>query len=88
MQRQLRDRREAGETGTRAVSASATDGRYDPALELRLEAMRALLTRLQPGSDAEALQALRAAFPGSSLTERVAVLAGEAKGPTREVGSG
>jgi hypothetical protein len=53
-------------------------GRYDQALEIRLSAMRALLARVRPRSHAEALHALRAAFPGSSLAERVSVLSGEA----------
>jgi hypothetical protein len=57
---------------------SSVFGRYDQALEIRLMAMRALLQRVRPGSDAEALHALRAAFPGSSLAERVSVLSGEA----------
>jgi hypothetical protein len=38
--------------------------------------MRSLLARMSPASDAEALKALRDAFPQSSLAERVAVLAG------------
>ena len=57
-------------------------GGYDQALEIRLMAMRALLQRVRPGSDAEALHALRAAFPGSSLAERVSVLSGEAESST------
>jgi len=49
---------------------------YDPALEDRVAAMHAMLTRTRPGSDAEALKALRDAFPEASLSERVAVLSG------------
>lgn len=49
---------------------------YAPALETRLTAMRALVARLEPGSDAEALRLLRAAFPETSLAERVTALAG------------
>ncbi len=45
-------------------------------LEARLADMRDLLARMRPTSDAEALQALRAAFPGTSLSDRVAVLSG------------
>lgn len=53
--------------------------RHDPSpharvVEARLADMRALLVRMRPTSDAEALQALRAAFPGTSLSDRVAVL--------------
>ncbi len=59
---------------------SSVFGDYDQALEIRLMAMRALLQRVRPGSDAEALHALRAAFPGSSLAERVSVLSSEAEG--------
>ena len=59
---------------TSVIELAATIGRYDAALEDRLAAMRALLVRVRPGSDAEALHVLRAAFPGSSLSERVAVL--------------
>ena len=74
MSQLLRD--ETGGTGGRPDFAlSAESLRYDQALEIRLMAMRALLERVRPGSDAEALHALRAAFPGSSLAERVAVLA-------------
>lgn len=49
---------------------------YDPVLEDRVAAMHAMLTRMRPGSDAEALRALRDAFPEASLSERVAVLSG------------
>lgn len=49
---------------------------YDPILEDRVAAMHAMLTRMRPGSDAEALRALRDAFPEASLSERVAVLSG------------
>ncbi len=53
---------------------------HDPAdfsatVESRLSEMRALLARMQPSSDAEALQALRAAFPEASLSTRVAAIA-------------
>lgn len=47
---------------------------YAPALEERITAMREMLDHLRPGSDAEALGLLRAAFPEVSLAERVAVL--------------
>lgn len=36
--------------------------------------MQALLARVRPSSDAEALRALRTAFPSASLADRVAVL--------------
>lgn len=48
-------------------------------LDARIAEMRSLLARMRPGSDAEALKALRDAFPQSSLAERVAVLAGGAR---------
>ncbi len=63
-------------------AATASERAYDPALEARLTAMRGFLARMRPGSDSEALRALRAAFPETSLTERVAVLAGVI-GPAR-----
>lgn len=52
---------------------------WNPVLEDRLAAMRAMLATMRPGSDAEALRALRTAFPETSLAERVAVMAGEAR---------
>ena len=52
---------------------------WNPILEDRVAAMRAMLASIRPGSDAEALKALRAAFPETTLAERVAVLAGEAR---------
>ena len=74
MSQLLRD--DAGSTDDRPNCANSAEMlRYDRTLEIRLTAMRALLERVRPGSDAEALHALRAAFPGSSLSERVAVLA-------------
>lgn len=78
MQSQLREIRPPADRGDAAAVARASSApggdRYDRTLEDRLKAMRALLARVRPGSDAEALHALRAAFPGSSLSERVAVL--------------
>lgn len=41
----------------------------------RVDEMRALLVRVAPTSDAEALQALRVAFPEASLAARVAAIA-------------
>lgn len=80
MSRQLRE--QPSPPADRPESAiSSVSGRYDQELEIRLMAMRALLQRVRPGSHAEALHALRAAFPGSSLAERVSVLSGEAEGP-------
>lgn len=61
------------------ISSEASRG---DTLEVRLAAMRAVLARARPGSDAEALRILRSAFPESSLTERVAILAGVV-GPAR-----
>ena len=78
MSRQLREQTNPAEGRPDSAVSSEVD-RYDQALEIRLMAMRALLLRVRPGSDAEALHALRAAFPGSSLAERVAVLSGEAE---------
>lgn len=46
-----------------------------PAVEKRVQEMRALLSRVRPSSDAEALQALRTAFPEASLAARVAAMA-------------
>lgn len=51
-------------------------GDYSPTLEARLAEMRAHLARMRPGSDAEALQALRTAFPETTLAARVAAIAG------------
>lgn len=53
---------------------------YDPsqtsgAVGPRIAEMRALLTRMRPASDAEALQALRMAFPEAALSTRVAAIA-------------
>ncbi len=49
---------------------------YSATLEERLVEMRAHLARMRPESDAEALQALRAAFPETTLSARVAAIAG------------
>jgi hypothetical protein len=53
---------------------------YDPSqtsgpVEARVAEMRALLARMRPASDAEALQALRNAFPEVALSTRVAAIA-------------
>jgi hypothetical protein len=55
--------------------------RYSPMLEERVAAMRAHLTTMRPQSDAEALQTLRRAFPGASLADRVAAIAGRGGHP-------
>lgn len=47
---------------------------YSEAVEARMAAMRALLEEMRPASDAEALRALRAAFPETSLAARVAAI--------------
>lgn len=44
------------------------------AVESGIAEMRDLLTRMNPASDAEALQALRRAFPASPLAARVAAV--------------
>jgi len=44
----------------------------------RLAEMRALLVRVRPSSDAEALRCLRSAFPEASLAARVAAIAAAA----------
>jgi hypothetical protein len=49
--------------------------RFSSALEERMAAMRELLGRTRPETDAEALQTLRAAFPRSSLADRVRAVA-------------
>ena len=46
----------------------------DRELESGLAEMRAHLERLHPSTYAEALQALRAAFPGTPLSSRVAAI--------------
>jgi hypothetical protein len=75
MSQRLREERRPSETrAERAAPVRDGEERYDRPLETRLQAMRDLLARVRPGSHAEALHALRAAFPGSSLSERVAVL--------------
>lgn len=48
--------------------------RYNEVVEDRLAEMRALLARMGPASNAEALRALRAAFPETSLSTRVAAI--------------
>ncbi len=80
----MKDSRPEGAGATSPVSRLATGEcppGHDPndrgsAFELRLAEMRAHLARTRPTSDAEALQMLRAAFPGTSLSDRVAVLTG------------
>lgn len=47
---------------------------YTTTLDVRFSDMRALLARVRPSTDAEALRALRTAFPGTSLSDRVAAL--------------
>ncbi len=47
---------------------------YSEEVEARVAEMRALLTRVAPSSSAEALRALRAAFPETSLSTRVAAI--------------
>ena len=44
-------------------------------IDARVTEMRALLARMRPVSDSEALQCLRRAFPESSLAARVAAMA-------------
>lgn len=44
-------------------------------IDARVAEMRALLARMRPASDAEALQCLRSAFPDVSLAARVAAMA-------------
>ena len=67
-------------TSDRPAMGECPPGR-DPAhyltpMEARIEEMRALLAQMRPESDAEALQALRTAFPEASLAARVAAIAG------------
>lgn len=56
---------------------AGSEPRYDAALEGRIATMREALRQMRPGSDAEALRILRAAFPSSTLSERVAALAAQ-----------
>lgn len=49
------------------------------AIDARVAEMRAFLVRMRPSSDAEALKCLRDAFPETSLSSRVAVIAGAAR---------
>ncbi len=49
----------------------AADGGVDG----RMAEMRALLVRVRPSSDAEALRCLRSAFPDATLAARVAAIA-------------
>lgn len=44
------------------------------ALDARIAAMRRVLELARPGSHAEALRALRDAFPDAALSERIAAL--------------
>lgn len=48
---------------------------HGAAIDARVADMRALLARMRPASDAEALQCLRSAFPNASLAARVAAMA-------------
>ncbi|MER2606319.1 MAG: hypothetical protein ABTQ29_10835 [Siculibacillus sp.] len=48
---------------------------YSPLIDARVAEMRALLSRMRASSDAEALRALRSAFPDTSLAARVAAIA-------------
>lgn len=48
---------------------------FSQALEERMRAMHELLGRMRPETDAEALHALRNAFPASSLADRVKAVA-------------
>jgi len=75
--------------GTRHDSTKADSGRTvlgecppgwvpsqaSDSVETRIAEMRALLARMRPASDAEALQALRTAFPEAALSMRVAAIA-------------
>lgn len=61
------------------VPPSSSERGWNPLIEDRVAGMRAMLATMRPGSDAEALRALRAAFPEATLAERVAVLAGETR---------
>ena len=47
---------------------------YSEAVAARMAEMRSLLEQMRPASDAEALRALRAAFPETSLAARVAAI--------------
>lgn len=49
------------------------------AVDGRLAEMRALLVRVRPSSDAEALRCLRSAFPDASLAARVAAMTAAAQ---------
>lgn len=73
--------RGAGPARERPVSDRASTDRADTPsshyardLDLSIAAMRALLARTHPTSDAEALKTLRDAFPATSLETRVAAL--------------
>ncbi|MDK9696215.1 MAG: hypothetical protein OEL76_07485 [Siculibacillus sp.] len=82
MSRRLRNAQKKNESDPPPDRGSETPAvRYVASLEARIAAMREALAHMRPGSDAEALGVLRAAFPGSSLSERVAALTGE---PTRK----
>ncbi|MDR3496102.1 MAG: hypothetical protein P4L82_16005 [Ancalomicrobiaceae bacterium] len=58
----------------RPVEADYTARSGELPVESGIAEMRDLLTRMQPASDAEALQALRRAFPASPLAARVAAV--------------
>ena len=58
----------------RPIEADPVARPAELAVESGIAEMRDLLTRMNPASDAEALQALRRAFPASPLAARVAAV--------------
>lgn len=67
----MRGNAEAGRTVSHPLAGSE--------LEFSIAEMRALLARTRPTSDAEALRALRHAFPAATLEQRVAAMSGRAR---------
>ncbi len=51
----------------------------EAAIDSRIGEMRAHLARMRPASDAEALKALRHAFPNASLAQRVAAMTSDSR---------
>ncbi|MBZ9938247.1 hypothetical protein LB518_18250 [Mesorhizobium sp. BR1-1-16] len=59
-----------------AETLAADDPRFVAALDLQIAQMRRVLTLMAPSSGAEALRAMRDAFPDSSFGERAMAVAG------------
>ncbi|HWJ75979.1 MAG TPA: hypothetical protein VNX29_22665 [Kaistia sp.] len=59
-----------------AETLAADDPRFVAALDLQIAQMRRVLTLMAPSSGAEALRAMRDAFPDAAFGERAMAVAG------------